>query len=63
MRNWGCIAMKKTELAAAVLACKTETGAALQLLFDNVNPGQQKQLVKRPEIRALFDRYGVAYEA
>lgn len=53
--------MKKSELTAAVAVCKTETREALQLLFDNVNKGQQKQLVKREEIKALFDRYGVQY--
>ena len=54
--------MKKTELAAAVDAAKSEAHEALQLLFDNVNKGQQKQLAKRPEIRAMFDRFGVEYE-
>lgn len=54
--------MKKRELDEAVYKAKTETGAALQLLFDNINHGQQKQLVKREEIRELFDRYGVKYD-
>ena len=54
--------MKKNKLTAAVQTCKTETGEALQLLYDNVNKGQQKQLVKRAEIQTLFDRYGVDYE-
>ena len=54
--------VKKSELTAAVGTAKAETGYALQLLFDNINQGQQKQLVKREEIRELFDRYGVKYD-
>lgn len=52
----------KTKLTQAVEAHKAETKEALQLLYDNVNKGQRKQLVKRAEIKALFDRYGVEYE-
>ncbi len=41
---------------------KTDTKDALQTLWDNIVKGQQKQLIKKPEIKALFDRYGVDYE-
>ena len=54
--------MKKNKLEKAVTQAKTETGAALQMLFDNINQGQQKQLVKLPEIKELFDRFGVKYD-
>ena len=53
--------MRKAKLTEAVTAHKTETKEALQMLFDNINKGQQKQLVKREEIKKLFDRYGVSY--
>lgn len=53
--------MKKSKLNEAVTAHKTETKEALQLLFDNINKGQRKQIVKREEIKKLFDRYGVEY--
>lgn len=53
--------MRKSKLTEAVTAHKTETREALQLLFDNINKGQRKQLVKREEIKKLFDRYGVEY--
>ena len=53
--------MMKSELQEKTKAVKDETRTALQLLFDNINHGQQKQLVKREEIKALFDRYGVTY--
>lgn len=54
--------MTKQKLEKAVTVCKAETKDALQSLFDNVNKGQRKQLVKRAEIKALFDRYGVEYD-
>ena len=55
--------MKKSDLTAAVEACRRETREALQELYDNVNKGQQKQLARRESIRTLFYRYGVQYEA
>lgn len=53
--------MKKSKLKEAVTSHKTETKNALQLLYDNINKGQRKQLVKREEIKKLFERYGVSY--
>lgn len=44
-------------LAAEAVAA--ETKAALQTVFDNLNQGQQKKLLKSPEVRALFERYAV----
>ena len=54
--------MKKTKLTEAVTAAKNETGAALQLVWDEINKGQQKQLVKIKEIKTVLDRYGVNYD-
>lgn len=53
--------MKKSELTAAVLKVKTETRNALQTMYDALNPGQQKQIVKDDAVKTLFDRYGVEY--
>ena len=53
--------MTKGELSRSVGKCKDETRNALQTLFDKVNKGQQKQLVKIPEIKKLFDTYEVEY--
>lgn len=39
-----------------------ETKQALQLVFDELNNGQQKKLLKEESIVELFDRYGVEYE-
>ena len=52
----------KKVLELAVIRHKTETKDALQLLYDNINKGQRKQIVKKAEIKALFDRYGVEYD-
>lgn len=53
--------MKKVELFEKVAAVKTETQAALQLVFDSLNQGQQNKLLKEEAIVKLFDRYGVNY--
>jgi hypothetical protein len=53
--------MKKSELTAAILAEKTETKNALQTMYDALNQGQQKKIIKDEAVKALFDRYGVEY--
>lgn len=53
--------MKRTELNEAVKAAKGETKAALQLVYDTLNSGQKKKLVKAEAVKALFDLYGVEY--
>lgn len=50
---------KWTEAASAVYE---ETRLALQTVFDALNQGQQKKLLKDEKVKALFDHYGVAYE-
>ena len=54
--------MKKQDLNAAVTAAKEETKNALQTVYDTLNQGQQKKIVKDEAVKALFDRYGVEYE-
>lgn len=54
--------MKKSELKTATEAAKTETKNALQTVYDALNQGQQKKLVKDEKVKALFDLYGVEYE-
>ena len=54
--------MKKYELTERLTMNMSETKTALQTLWDNINQGQQKQLMKRGEIKALLDRYGVEYK-
>ena len=54
--------MTKIELTDAVEAAKEETKVALQTIYDSMNNGQQKQIVKVDAVKALFDIYGVNYE-
>lgn len=51
--------MNKDTLNEAVNACKAETKEALQTVYDELNNGQQKKLLKNEAIKALFERYGV----
>ena len=53
--------MTKTELNAAVEAAKTDTKNALQTVYNTLNQGQQKQLIKDETVKKLFDLYGVEY--
>ena len=54
--------MTKEELIIAVEKVKTNTREALQLVFNELNHGQQEKLLKNEEIKALFEFYGVEYE-
>lgn len=55
--------MKKTILDKKVAEVKNDTKTALQTMYDALNHGQQKQIVKDEAVKALFDRYGVEYES
>lgn len=53
--------MTRKDLTEAVTAAKAETKDALQTVYDALNQGQQKQILKDAAVKNLFDRYGVAY--
>ena len=53
--------MKKDVLIKKTDAVINETKDALQLVYDGLNNGQQKKILKNENIKALFDRYGVEY--
>ncbi len=53
--------ISKKKLQENVNKTKSETKDALQTLYDSLNQGQRKKVVKNPEVKALFDRYGVVY--
>lgn len=38
-----------------------ETRVALQTVYDALNSGQQKKILKDEGVKELFDRYGVEY--
>ena len=54
--------MTKAELNNAVESARTETRLALQMVYDSLNQGQQKKILKDDAVKALFDLYGVVYE-
>ena len=54
--------MTKEKLTSAVKVARTETRDALQTIYDALNQGQRKNIVKDEAIKALFERYGVAYD-
>lgn len=53
--------MRKSDLTAAVEAAKAETRNALQIVYNTLNSGQQKKIVKDEAVKKLFDLYGVEY--
>lgn len=53
--------MTKNELKEKTDKAVAETRDALQTVYDSLNQGQQKQIVKDEAVKALFDRYGVIY--
>ena len=54
--------MKKQTLSSAVTKAKAETKDALQTVYDALNQGQRKQIVKDEKVKALFELYGVETE-
>ena len=53
--------MNKIELNEKVEIVKSDTKEALQTVFEALNQGQQKKILKNEKVKALFDRYGVNY--
>ena len=53
--------MTKEELETKTNNVINETRDALQTMYDALNRGQQKQIVKNEDVKVLFDRYGVSY--
>lgn len=54
--------MTKEQLKTATAEAKTEHRNALQTIYDALNQGQQKKIVKDEAVKALFDIYGVEHE-
>jgi hypothetical protein len=51
--------MDKVKLDIAVEVCRETTRDALQIVYDALNQGQQKKLLKDEKVKGLFDLYGV----
>lgn len=55
--------MKKRDLITKTNAVRSATKAALQEVYNALNQGQRKKLLRNPAIRAMFERYGVVIDA
>lgn len=53
--------MTKSQLEEKTTEVIKETRTALQTVYDALNQGQQKKIIKDEKVKALFDRYGVKY--
>ena len=53
--------MNQIQLERLTDVAYNETREALQLVYDSLNQGQQKKLLKEESIAELFERYGVKY--
>ena len=51
--------MTKRELKQKTTSVVAETRDALQTVYDALNQGQQKKILKDEAVAALFERYGV----
>jgi hypothetical protein len=51
-----------SELRERVIAYNTEVKEALQAVYNDLNHGQRKKLLRNPAIRSMFERYGVEIE-
>ena len=54
--------MTKHELKHKADRAVEETKSALQTVYDALNQGQKKKIVKDDAVKALFERYGVDIE-
>lgn len=52
-----------SELRERVIAYNKEVKSALQAVYNDLNHGQRKKLLRNPAIRAMFERYGVETDA
>lgn len=54
--------ISKEKLQGNVSNTKSETKSALQLIYDSLNQGQQKKLLKNDAVKKLLVFYGVVKE-
>lgn len=48
-------------LVDKVITYNIEIKSALLTMYNALNPGQQKKILKDEKVKALFDRYNVEY--
>ena len=49
------------KLVDKVIAYNIEIKTALQTMYDALNQGQRKKILKNEKVKALFDRYSVTH--
>lgn len=49
------------KLVDKVIAYNIEIKTALQTMYDALNQGQRKKILKNEKVKALFDKYSVTY--
>ena len=54
--------MNKQNLKESVADAKAETKEALQTVYDALNSGQKKKILKDEKVKNIFDLYGVEHE-
>lgn len=54
--------MTKEELETKTDSVIFETKNAIETIYNALNQGQKKQIVKNEQVKILFDRYGILYE-
>lgn len=50
-----------TRIEAAEI-CRQEIKEVLETIYNALNSGQQKQLMKDEKVKTIYDRYGVKYD-
>lgn len=58
-QGWGLILVTKIELVRKADKVIDETRNALQTVYDALNQGQQKKILKDEKVAELFGRYKV----
>lgn len=53
--------MKKIVLKEKTTEVINNTKEALQTVYDSLNNGQKKQIIKVEKVKQLFDRYKIEY--
>lgn len=53
--------MRNSELINEVNITRNKVKEALQIVYNTLNRGQQKQILKNEEVKKLFDLYEVEY--
>lgn len=53
---------EKGKWTVAAEAVATETNTALQTIFDELNQGQKKKLLKSDKVKKVVEQYGIVVE-